>query len=356
MSKAPTHAVFHELVVSGIERLTDDSVAVTFAVPDELTDDYAFGQGQHLTLKWGPAEDQVRRNYSICSPVGGPLRIGVKKIPDGAFSSYALETMKPGDVLDVMTPTGRFTTELDPAHAKHYALIAAGSGITPVLSIVSTILATEPESRVTLLYGNRTSRTVMFLEELEDLKNRYPARFQLVHFLSREALDVELFSGRLDHDRIKRVIDVLLPVDTVDEWFLCGPFEMVSGGREVLLEAGVDAAHVHLELFHAEALARKREEVPDAVGAKVTATLDGRASILDVPGNENILDAMLKVRADAPYACKGGVCGTCRARLTAGEVEMDSNFALEPDELARGYVLTCQSYPKTDEVTVDYDG
>lgn len=346
------HAVFHELAVAGIERLTDDSVAVTFAVPDGLAADYAFTQGQHLTLRWGDA----RRNYSICSPVGGPLRIGVKRIPDGEFSSYALETMKPGDVLEVMTPSGRFTTELDPANAKHYAMIAAGSGITPVLSIVSTILATEPQSRVTLLYGNRTTRTVMFLEELEDLKNRYPARLQLMHFLSREAQEVELFSGRLDNDRIKRVIDVLLPVATVDEWFLCGPFEMVTGGREVLLEAGVEAGHVHMELFHSKAIARKREEAPDAVGSKVTVTLDGRASVLDVPRNENILDAMLKVRADAPYACKGGVCGTCRARLVGGKVEMDTNFALEPDELARGYVLTCQSYPATDEVTVDYDG
>jgi len=347
-----THAVFHDLRVADIERLTDDSVAVTFDVPDDLRPDYAFAQGQHLTLKWGEA----RRNYSICSPVGGPLRIGVKRIPDGAFSSYALETMKPGDLLEVMTPTGRFTTAMNPANAKHYAMIAAGSGITPILSIVATILAAEPESRVTLLYGNRTSRTVMFLEELEDLKNQHPARLQMLHFLSRETQEVELFSGRLDDDRIKRVIELLLPVDTVDEWFLCGPFEMVTGGREVLLAAGVDSAHVHLELFHAEALARRREETEGARGAKVTATLDGRASVLDVAPDENILDAMLKVRADAPYACKGGVCGTCRARLLGGAVEMASNFALEPDELERGYVLTCQSYPTTDEVTVDYDG
>ncbi len=350
-----TYAVFHELTVEGIERLTEDSVVVTFTVPDELRDDYVFTQGQHLTLRW-PPNGEARRNYSICSPVGGPLRIGVKRIPDGEFSTYALESMRVGDVLQVMTPSGRFTTELDPANHKHYAMIAAGSGVTPVLSIMSTILAVEPDSRVTLLYGNRTQRTIMFLEELEDLKNRHPARLQLMHFLSREAQEVELFSGRLDNDRIERVLVTLLPVETVDEWFLCGPFELVTGGREVLLEAGVDASHIHLELFHSKAIARRREESPDAVGAKVTVTLDGRASVLDVPRDQNILDAMLKVRADAPYACKGGVCGTCRARLVGGKVEMDANFALEPDELARGYVLTCQSYPATDEVTVDYDG
>jgi len=349
-----SHATFHDLRVGHIERLTDDSVSVTFEVPDELVADYAFTQGQHLAVRWGA--DDARRNYSICSPVGGPLRIGVKRIPDGTFSAYALETMKVGDTLEVMTPAGRFTTALNPAHDKHYALIAAGSGITPIISIVSTILATEPESQVTLLYGNRTTRTVMFLEELEDLKNRYPERFQLMHFLSREQQEVELFNGRLDDDRIKRVLEVLLPAATVDEWFLCGPYELVTGGREVLVETGVDPNHIHLELFHAEAIKRRREEAGAAVGAKVTATLDGRESVLDVAADEPILDAMLKVRADAPYACKGGVCGTCRARVLAGSVEMASNFALEPDELERGYVLTCQSYPTTDEVVVDYDG
>ncbi|CUR57572.1 Phenylacetate-CoA oxygenase/reductase, PaaK subunit [metagenome] len=345
-----SHAVFHELIVAAVEPLTEDSVLVTFEVPAELSDDYAFTQGQHVAIRWHGA----RRNYSICSPVGGPLRIGVKHIPDGEFSAYALERMRPGAALEVMTPSGHFTTELDPRHSKGYAMIAAGSGITPILSNLATILAVEPGSTITLLYGNRTMRSVMFLRELEDLQRQHPDRLRILHFLTREAGQSELFSGRLDDDRIGRVIAAGM-LGEIDEWFLCGPFEMVTGGREVLLASGVDAAHVHVELFHATALARP-PEVTAGVRAKVTATLDGRASDLEVGHDQSILDAMLEARADAPYACKGGMCGTCRARLLSGEVEMATNFALEPDDLARGYVLTCQSYPTTDEVVVDYDG
>jgi ring-1,2-phenylacetyl-CoA epoxidase subunit PaaE len=354
------HAVFHTLAVANVERLTEDSVAITFAVPEELREDYRFTHGQHLTIRCDLGGEGVRRNYSICSPAGsGRLRIGVKRIPDGAFSAYALERLRPGDRLEVMTPTGRFFTDLDPANAKHYAALAAGSGITPVLSILATVLETEPHSRVTLLHGNRTSASVMFLEELEDLKNRFPDRFWMLHFLSREPQEAELLSGRLDSDRLGRVLDGLLPVDTVDEWFLCGPFEMVTSARELLVGAGADPSHVHRELFHSGALPSHRTEQAGRTEgtARVTATLDGRACVVDVArGTQSILDAVLQARSDAPYACKGGVCGTCRAKVLAGNVEMDRNFALEDDEVARGYVLTCQSHPTTDEVTVDYDG
>jgi ring-1,2-phenylacetyl-CoA epoxidase subunit PaaE len=263
-----------------------------------------------------------------------------------------------------MAPQGHFTCPADPTKARrHHVAIAAGSGITPVLSLLANALETEPDSRATLLYGNRRTSSIMFLEELEDLKNRFPARFHLIHVLSREAQDVELFSGRLDPDRIGRILDVLLPEDavgTVDEWYLCGPFELVTAARELLGERGARAGHVHLELFHVgdePPPARTEEErAADEVAATVTVNLDGRTTRFEMPTRaESILDATLRARPDAPYACTGGVCGTCRARLVKGEVRMDRNYALEPDELARGLVLACQSHPVTDEVELDYD-
>ena len=355
------HSVFHPLTVEAVEPVTDDSVAITFAVPPELREDYAFTQGQHLTIRTELAGDDVRRNYSICSPVSsGVLRVAVKRLPGGAFSEHALDVLKPGDVLDVMTPSGRFFTELDPANAKHYVCIAAGSGITPVLSIVATTLETEPESTVTLIYANRTHRTVMFLEEVEDLKDAYPDRFQLIHVLSREPQEVELFSGRLDTDRMSRILETLLPVDTVDEWFLCGPFDMVSSLRKLLVAEGVAKRAVHAEVFHVESAPPVRRTTAPTegadTGAEVTITLDGRRSTfrLDRDGPP-VLEAALAVRSDAPFACKGGVCGTCRAKVVEGSVEMDTNWALEPDEVDSGYVLTCQSHPTTDTVVLDYD-
>ncbi|MGH3386612.1 MAG: 1,2-phenylacetyl-CoA epoxidase subunit PaaE [Nocardioidaceae bacterium] len=357
------HAVFHTLRVAEVERLLDDAVAITFDVPADLADDYAFAQGQHLTVLMpanGSHADVVRRNYSICSPVSsGRLRIAVKRLDGGAFSSYAIDSLAPGDELEVMTPTGRFYTTLDPANAKHYACIAAGSGITPMLSIVATTLETEPESRVTLLFANRTSKTVMFLEELEDLKDRYRERFHLVHVLSREPQEVELFSGRLDGPRLQRFLDTLVPVDDVDEWFLCGPYDMVVALREVLVAAGAQKRHIHAELFHVESAPPPRrsvEPVGGEEGAAVTIVLDGRRSEFRLPADGvPVLEAALAVRSDAPYACRGGVCGTCRAKVVEGSVEMDQNWALEPDEIERGYVLTCQSHPTSDAVLLDYD-
>lgn len=361
---AASHAVFHPLAVAAVEPVTDDSVAVTFDVPEELAADYAHSHGQHVTIRTRLAGDDVRRNYSVCSPAGsGVLRVAVKRLPGGAFSGHALDVLRPGDVLDVMTPTGRFSTRLDPEQAKHYACVAAGSGITPVLSIVATTLAVEPRSTVTLLYANRTHRSVMFLEEIEDLKDTYPSRFQLVHVLSREPQEVELFSGRLDVHRMRRITEGLLPVHTVDEWFLCGPLEMVADLRGFLAGEGVDPRTVHAEIFHVETsrppVRRTASTEPaggQERGAKVTITLDGRSSSFAVPADgPPVLEAALAVRADAPFACRGGVCGTCRAKVTKGSVRMDTNWALEPDEVEDGYVLTCQAHPTSATVVLDYD-
>lgn len=352
------HAVFHTLAVAGVEPLTDDAVAVTFDVPAELRPNYHFVQGQHVAVRLTVAGDDVRRNYSICSAVGGPLRIAVKRLPGGVFSSYAMERLQPGDEVEVMTPNGRFFTPLDPAHAKSYAAIAAGSGITPVLSILSSILAAEPQSRCMLIYGNRTTASIMFLEDLEDLKNRYPDRFEMVHVLSREPQDVDLFSGRLDANKLQRFIETLFSPSTIDEWFLCGPFAMVHELRDALLSAGVEQRHVHSELFHTDPAPPRAIDETRAIGdtSAVTVLLDGRTTCFELsPTGPRILDATLALRSDAPYACKGGVCGTCRAKLTEGTVEMAQNYALEQDEIDAGFVLACQSHPTSPRVTLDFD-
>jgi ring-1,2-phenylacetyl-CoA epoxidase subunit PaaE len=354
------HAVFHPLSVQAIEPLTDDAVAITFEVPDELKDEFDFTAGQHLNIRTAGAGDDTRRSYSICSPAGsGVLRIAVKVIPGGHFSAYAATGMKVGDVVDVMTPLGRFNTPLDPANAKHYAFVAAGSGITPVLSLIATTLAVEPHSRVTLLYGNRTAGSVMFADELADLKDSYAERLHLVHVLSRESTEVELFNGRIDADRLGRILDTILPADSVDEWFLCGPYAMVVGAQEVLTGRGVERRHIHAELFHVGDIPPPpAEQAPpvDEDAAEVTVVLDGRRSTFGLKEHDKpVLDATLAVRSDAPFACKGGVCGTCRAKLLEGTVRMDTNWALEPDEVRAGYVLTCQSHPTSPTVTLDYD-
>jgi ring-1,2-phenylacetyl-CoA epoxidase subunit PaaE len=356
---APRHGAFHPLRVSDVTALTEDSVCISFEVPAELEDDYDFVHGQHVTIRTALAGDDVRRSYSICSPAGSRrLRIGVKVLPGGHFSGFAAGRLAVGDVLDVMTPIGHFHTSLDPANRKHYAAIAAGSGITPVLSILATVLEQEPHSRVSLIFANRTSRTIMFLEELEDLKDRYRGRFHLIHVLSREAQDAELLSGRLDAGRLTKINETLIPVETVDDWFLCGPFEMVTELREALLDQGVDPRRVHAELFHVESKPPIRQSTiaDEGEGARVEINLDGRSSTFRLKGNDvPVLEAALRVRSDAPFACKGGVCGTCRAKLISGTVEMDTNYALEPDEIAKGYVLTCQSHPTSESVVLDYD-
>ena len=363
VSAGHRRATIHPLAVKTVEPLTDDAVVIEFEIPPELESEFSFTHGQHVSLRCEAAGDDTRRSYSICSAAGsGRLRVAVKRLPGGVFSAFALEQLRAGDIVEVVTPIGHFNTPLDPGNAISYAMIAAGSGIAPILSNLSTILAVEPRSSVTLMYGNRTVKDIMFLEELEDLKNRFPERFALYHVLSREEQEVELFHGHIDAERVNRFLDQLVRPDTVDQWFLCGPREMIESAKEVLLERGVDAEHVHAELFHAKDAQRPRTDeqltsaTPSAGAAEVTIILDGRSSTFSVdPDGERILDAALRVRSDAPYACKGGVCGTCRARLVSGSVEMDQHFALEQREIDAGFVLACQSHPTTPAVVLDFD-
>ncbi|MFV2088046.1 1,2-phenylacetyl-CoA epoxidase subunit PaaE [Micromonospora sp. LOL_021] len=377
--------VFHPLPVTGVDQLTADAVAVTFAVPPELRDAYRFQAGQHLTVRLvdpsgGP---EIRRSYSICSTPAeladhGRLRIGVRHVAGGAFSGYAVRQLAAGATVEVMPPLGHFTTGFEPGRSRYYGALAAGSGITPVLSLLATGLATEPGSRFSLVFGNRSAHTVMFADEIADLKDRYPDRLQVVHVLSRETQDAELLTGRIDAARFHRLLNTVVPGDHVDEWFLCGPYGLVMTARQVLAERGVPDEAVHSELFHAgdappaaapagaafravagaavaAAGAGALTNVDTVGGTQVTVLLDGRASTVRTRPGERVLDAALRVRSELPYACKGGVCSTCRAKVVDGEVTMARNYALEPDEVAAGYVLTCQSMPTTPTLTVDYD-
>ncbi|GAA3542320.1 phenylacetate-CoA oxygenase/reductase subunit PaaK [Amycolatopsis ultiminotia] len=352
----PRRTGFHSLRVADVERLCEDAVAVTFDVPPSLAETFAFAPGQSLTLRRFVEGRDERRSYSICAPAGARPRVGVRLVPKGVFSSWLVNEVRPGDTVDVAGPTGTFTPDL--STGGHHVLVAAGSGITPVLSIVSSLLAT-PDATVTVLYGNRRTDTVMFADELADLKDRWPARLELVHVLSREPREAELFTGRLDVDKLRALFDSLVPVDEVDQFWLCGPFGMVTGAQELLSSLGVPAERVHQELFYVddvppEPVKHVDPSVP-GTSSEVTLVLDGRSTTMSLPRDSSILDGAQRFRPDLPFACKGGVCGTCRARVTSGEVDMRRNFALEKSEVAAGFVLTCQSHPVSDRVGVDYD-
>jgi ring-1,2-phenylacetyl-CoA epoxidase subunit PaaE len=351
---------FHPLRVASVEELTDDAAAITFDVPDDLAGEFAFVPGQSLTLRRvvdgpeGPVEQ--RRQYSICAPAGARPRIGVREIPDGYFSRWLVREVRPGAELEVQAPSGRFCPDPAVLEGGRHLCIAAGSGITPMLSVASSVLSGA--GHVTLLYGNRTSGSVMFAEELADLKNRYGPRLQLVHVLSREPRDVELFSGRLDADRLRRLLTVLAPASSFDHVWLCGPHAMLLDAQAVLEELGVPRDRVHLELFYVDEpppeLHRAAAEVSGET-SEVTIVLEGVSRAAAQPRDRSVLDGAQAVRSDLPFACKGGVCGTCRARVTEGEVDMRRNYALEDGEVAAGFVLTCQSYPVSERVTVDFD-
>ena len=348
---------FHVLRVAAVEPLCDQAAAVAFEIPAALAAEFAFAPGQSLTLRREIDGRDERRSYSICSPVGAPPRIGVRTVPGGLFSSWLVNDLRPGDEVQVMAPTGNFTPDL--GTAAHHVLVAAGSGITPMLSIAASALAADPATEVTLLYGNRRSDTVMFADDLADLKDRYPDRFQLAHVLSREAREAEILSGRLDADRLGALIDALIDVETADHWWLCGPHGMVRDAQQVLAGRGVPPERVHQELFFADEAPvqplRHTDAAPDGPVSAVTLTLDGRTTTASLPRDRSILDGAQRSRPDLPFACKGGVCGTCRALVTEGEADMRRNFALEPAEVDAGYVLTCQTYPVSETLTVDYD-
>ena len=343
---------FYSLRVADVESLTEDSAAIRFDIPLALRDTFNFAPGQSLTVKKGTD----RRSYSICAPAGHAPRIGVREVAGGAVSAWLIRQVRAGDVIDVQAPTGSFSPDLK-APGRH-VLIAAGSGITPMLSIAASVLQAHAESTVTLIYGNRRTDSVMFADDVADLKDAHPARMRLVHVLSREPQEVELFSGRLDAGRLRRLLPATLDVGQVDHFWLCGPFGMVTDAIEVLTEHGVPPQRIHRELFYVEdepPMEAHHPDAPPGPGSEVTVILDGRSTTTTVPPNVPVLDGAQMVRPDLPFACKGGVCGTCRALVTHGEVRMRRNFALEKAELDAGYVLTCQALPVTDAVTIDYD-
>lgn len=354
--------VFHNLKIADIVRETNDAISVEFQVPEPLKGEYAYLQGQHLTLKADVDGEDLRRSYSICSSVGEKrLRVAIKQIDNGKFSTFANQQFKVGDSLDVMIPQGRFSTDLSPNQKKNYLCVAAGSGITPIFSILKTTLETEPNSQVTLIYGNRTVSSILFLEQLGDLKNIYPERFNLMNILSREPQDSEVFNGRITTEKCTELFSGPLNKVVFNEAFLCGPEQMTVSVKEFLLSNGMDKENVHFELFITDAaIAASKVDGDAQVTAgpthSVQVTIDGRTTEVKIPEEGvSILDAALAVDLDVPYACKGGVCSTCRAKVVQGEVRMDVNYALEDDEVAEGYVLACQCHPLTDNVVVDFD-
>jgi ring-1,2-phenylacetyl-CoA epoxidase subunit PaaE len=351
-----TVSSFHSLAVADVAELCADAVAITFDVPPELGDAFAFRPGQWVTVRRFIDGVEQRRSYSICASTGAPPRIGVREVPDGAVSTWLVRDVRPGDHIEVQPPSGTFTPDIDVD--AHHVLLVAGSGITPALSIASSVLA-NPGSRVTVLYGNRRTDTVMFADELADLKDREPSRVELVHVLSREPRQPELFSGRLDAAKLRLLLPALVNVGGVDHWWLCGPYGMVVDAKQVLGELGVPVDRVHRELFYVEDTApppaQHVEPGVDAETTDVTIVLDGRRTTIPLAGDASILDGAQRVRPDLPFACKGGVCGTCRARVVSGEVDLRRNFALDSSELAAGFVLTCQSYAARGPVTIDYD-
>jgi len=353
---------FHALRVESVARETRDAVVVTLAVPPALADTYRYVQGQHLTLRTDIDGEDVRRSYSICSAVqDARLRIAVKRVDGGLFSNWANEHLQPGQSVEAMPPSGNFHVPLSAEHRKHYVAFAAGSGVTPILSIIKTTLQAEPDSRFTLFYGNRASSSVIFKEELEDLKDTYLARFNLVFVLSREQLDIDLFNGRIDRNKVNALLKCWVNPADIDVAFICGPHSMMEDVSAALLDNGVDKSRIKRELFATSIPASRRATVATHRAAgkqacEVTVVQDGRTRVFTMEKNkETVLDAALAEGIELPYSCKGGVCSTCRCKRLEGEADMDVNFALEDYEVARGFLLSCQSYPVSDKLVLDFD-
>lgn len=357
MSQLPK---FHRLAVDDLRRETPDAVSMTFAIPDDLAGEYAFAPGQYLTLKTVMDGEEVRRSYSICSsPEDQELRIAVKKVDGGAFSSWALDHLRSGDEFDVMTPTGRFGVAHAPDDARIHVGFAAGSGITPIMSIIRGVLAREPKSRFFLFYGNRTATGILFRQALEELKDRFMGRLSVFHVLSKEEQDLPILSGRLDRDKVSVLLRSMVPAQAIDHVFVCGPTAMSDEIAATCAEMGIPEERVHVERFVSGLGGKPRpkpvvapEAPPKAVASLI---VDGKRKDVPMADGETVLDAALRAGVDLPYACKGGMCSTCRAKVVKGETKMDVNYSLEPWELKAGFVLTCQAHPVSERIVVDYD-
>lgn len=352
---------FHPLAVKEIKKETTDCVSVLFDVPEKLKERFTFTQGQSLTLRTTINGEEVRRSYSICSsPLDNQLKVAIKKVEGGIFSTFANEQLKTGDILEVMQPVGKFNTPLHPENKKNYLAFAAGSGITPVLSLIKTTLQTEPLSNFTLIYSNRSRSSIIFFEELEGLKNKYINRFTLIHLLSREKTETALHSGRITEEKLQ-ALQRLVDYTHTDEFFICGPEEMIFGVKDFLEKSGIDKKKIHFELFTTtgqKKVIHSQDSAGSATGQSlITIKLDGRSIQFSVPLNSelSILDAALQQGADLPFACKGGMCCTCKAKLQQGEVIMDVHWGLEEEEVKNGYVLTCQAHPKAEQIVLDFD-
>ncbi|MGC4101224.1 1,2-phenylacetyl-CoA epoxidase subunit PaaE [Ferruginibacter sp.] len=351
---------FHTLKVRSVKKETPDCVSIAFDVPEQLQTVFAFAHGQNITLKKTIAGEEVRRSYSICSaPFENELKVAVKKVEGGLFSCYANDILREGDEIEVLPPTGKFNTQLLAANRKQYLAFAAGSGITPVLSIIKTTLQTEPQSSFTLVFGNRSRGSIIFFEELEAIKNKYLQRFNFINILSRERTDAPVNYGRIDKDKLAE-LSRLIDYKNIDDHFICGPEAMIFCVKDFLEQQGIDKKKIHFELFTTPGQSKNKvkstENTDSGPKSKITVKLDGRSFDFDLGfNNDTILDAALKQGADLPFACKGGVCCTCRAKLLEGEVKMDVNWGLEQEELDEGFILTCQSHPVTEKVVVDFD-
>jgi ring-1,2-phenylacetyl-CoA epoxidase subunit PaaE len=357
---------FHRLTVTDLRRETAGAVSIAFAVPPALADAYAFEPGQYLTLRTTIGGEDARRSYSICSGLDdGELRVAVKEVDGGLFSGFANAAIKTGDAIDVMTPIGRFTVPLDPQTERVYLAVASGSGITPVMSHIKSVLTREPKSGFLLIYGNRSSRDIIFKEVLEDLKDRYLGRLAVHHVLSREAQDIPLLHGRLDAEKIRSLVRASLPRQEIDHAFLCGPQGVIEAARAALAELDVPTERIHVELFTPDlpvTPSRSPQSRPggrasgtQAAIATATVTLDGTTHVIPVAAEESVIDAGLRAGLELPFSCKGGMCCTCRAKLVSGTVEMMQNYSLEPWEMEKGFVLACQSRPTSPAVTLDFD-
>lgn len=353
---------FYNLLVKDIKKESDDCVSIAFHLDDSIKANFNFKAGQYITIKWHHENEEIRRSYSLCSaPHEHEFRVAVKKVSQGLFSTFANETLKIGQQLEVMPPMGNFIFEPNATNVKKYLAFAAGSGITPIISIIKTVLHNEANSHFTLVYGNQSVASIIFKESLEALKNKYPQRFQLIHVLSREKLESEINYGRIDRVKCEQLFSYLIPIKNMDQVFLCGPEQMILSLRDLLYENGLEKNQVKFELFTTDgsgAKANKKnvEHIDTVALCDVTIKVDDRTFDLKLAyGGTSILDAALSKGADLPFACKGGVCCTCRAKLIEGEVDMDVNYSLEDDEVAQGFILTCQAHPKSKKVVVDFD-